>query len=99
MFNTDVIKPVTLLVLCSNSQGEGNNTTASMYFLIYDGSDLKATFINGSTGCIDAETDLWSFSLISQNISIIGPYGPCRYGFITNIEEVEFDLHKRSHQV
>ena len=81
-----------MLVLCSNSQCRGNNTTASLYWLTFDGCDLSVSFISGSTGCSDTDADMWSFHMHSNYIDVTCCKGaPCRYAFVTNTEKSSTD--------
>ena len=75
-----------MLVLCSNSSGTRNNTTAALYLVTYDGTDVSAKYITGSSGCSkNTEPDIWTFMYDSKTVVVVCKNGdPCRYAFVSN---------------
>ena len=89
-----------MLVLCSSSHGQGNETTAALYWLIFDGTALHVTYISGSSGQMTDNPELWTFTLDAQNIIVVcAQSSPCRFAFITNMELTKTTKTNESNKV
>ena len=85
-----------LVLLCSNSNSElSDDTCAALYFLcVSPGQGVTSKFVKGIVGgsYSHPSADLWAVKESSGFISVQGPKGPCRYGFISNMTAKEPSL-------
>jgi len=80
-------------ILCSNSKGTEDMSTASMYFVIVNKGKVVVTKeIGGMHYKVNKSSDLWTFEVTGKNLMVKGPEGPCRYGLISNLSATPQEL-------
>ena len=76
-----------LLVLCSNTSGKEDASCAALYMLSIAGGKLQPILVGEIKGSTyqHADGDQWKFELFGGSVCAVGPSGPCRYAFISNL--------------
>ena len=84
---------VTLMIICSSSNGFEDSTVAAVYYLAVCDRNLSVSkLLSGLQGPSYSEADLWTFSAGSGQLFVEGPDGPCRYGILTNMKASKQEL-------
>ncbi|XP_071484949.1 uncharacterized protein [Diadema antillarum] len=85
--NADKYVGRTMLLLCSHSLTDEDSTTSALYQIALMKGQVGVAYIAGLTGMMDSP-DVWTVSLVNgQMLTVVGPSGPCRYAFFSNIPE------------
>ena len=83
----NILSGSVLLMMCSSSQGVLNQTVAALYLIKCDES-ITTSFVKGSGG-EGLDPSQWCFDLSGSDLYATGPGGPCRYGYITTMKQIE----------
>ncbi len=83
-----------LLIMCSCSTGMADMTSSGLYLVMIQKWGVKSSFVAGSSNTGKSDNG-WIISADNNQLVVIGPDAPCRYGFISNIPEDNPDPVKR----
>lgn len=90
-----------LYVICSSSSGVEACVAGAVYAIQFTSKELSSSFIKGkalnSYEVKDTEK-LWTFDIANSNLVVHGPKGPCRYSYVSNLPETEFNVSERCQQ-
>ncbi|XP_052774907.1 uncharacterized protein LOC128213338 [Mya arenaria] len=89
----------TFVVLCSSSNGTEDVSVSAVYWLTVKNGELSSVKeISGLFHKSFTSSDLWSFEVNNERLSVTGPHGPNRYGLLSNEQATPIDLSSSIHQ-